>query len=882
MLWEHYVCLIIDKEWEGEWTATGKDGNDGVAALDQPTAVDTAHTATQRSVNEMVIDFKSFARSYLARDMRNVKRSSVEEFLEYIDGSVGLHSGVSDFIHELTSLEKQYFHLRDKVSFKPFIGSLVNRIHDYIATHGTSIELEFLYAAALSKLNAITNAVHNVTILNVIDFKNTNKRHVIDLRDATHLVNIHETFEDYQESIMDKVHSVNQLIEKEIMPEIEDAFTSANRALNKLIDEAIDLQVKTEHTRPVTEAKKKAIGKLFVMSSMLSGLKAIGVAAMVAGPYGLAIGSGIGFLVKAGNSLATQQTDLHTDVSSVIKVPMLKLNEDLKSKRDLTKFQVDMYKKEQVNSEEPHIIEISKQMDEISVQIDRDIEENSKAPKPSLFRRIKFNMATLNKLVDMAQVLYSPISSIAGQPIVVQLLSSGWQEGSEYLKSYTQNQDKLKIVNQIIDALGQQLQEIETFKDNIYEELFPRLRLFEGDVQSKLNLTEKSHAELDFIKWKNQNWMKKMENEFNNLIGNFTEGDSLMQIIKKLDEVMGVLNDVYGRIETQMRHKQFAQYLAKLQSSSSSGLFDESSTVAIAKLKKIIESNLILEQYELFMFALQQHKFPFAKAFHTNFALSQSLDSINVTDLANNVISKLDELEEKITKSQTVLNDYDRDLKSGVQFGDGFRPAFYTWKYDEIRHILPRLLRGEVITLDANIVKGINETAVKFNEIHLRFTAHRKSVDEELEKSLQEFSNRMTLVGQRFYRCDNRLYVMPNDGNVVIEQSFMINPTTAEPRETNEVYKKLIDPKSGYFLSPYGAWTIQLKSPKQLFDALKQYENHAIDLELVGRGQFFDSSSEFIPKICNEHLDEFYDFYGKVGNEESHRYFKSKFNSFLN
>ena len=112
----------------------------------------------------------------------------------------------------------------------------------------------------------------------------------------------------------------------------------------------------------------------------------------------------------------------------------------------------------------------------------------------------------------------------------------------------------------------------------------------------------------------------------------------------------------------------------------------------------------------------------------------------------------------------------------------------------------------------------------------------------------------MTMISNNYYRCDKRVYHLPIDRNIVIEQS-MKHDSDGLPIKQNDVYKKISE--SNYFLSPYGLWSIKLENERNNV-TLQRFENEIIDVELIGRGQYLKNVESVSRDICNSQLDKYY------------------------
>lgn len=121
-----------------------------------------------------------------------------------------------------------------------------------------------------------------------------------------------------------------------------------------------------------------------------------------------------------------------------------------------------------------------------------------------------------------------------------------------------------------------------------------------------------------------------------------------------------------------------------------------------------------------------------------------------------------------------------------------------------------------------------------------------------MEEALKNFEITMAMMGNSYYRCDERIYSIPTDSSISIKHSMDTNcwgiPTNGD---------RMNDVVDDAFLSPYGVWSIQLKNMKNEMN-LRKFENYPIDVQLIGRrGDYLrDDGDEHIKWSCSDRLDK--------------------------
>lgn len=148
-----------------------------------------------------------------------------------------------------------------------------------------------------------------------------------------------------------------------------------------------------------------------------------------------------------------------------------------------------------------------------------------------------------------------------------------------------------------------------------------------------------------------------------------------------------------------------------------------------------------------------------------------------------------------------------------------------------------------------------NRSSVKFKNIGIYLRASSETVQSQLDRELLQFTVSMTMVGNNFFRCENKMFSISLNDEIIINVSFE-KDANGYPIGTTDTVKMIN--KSDYFLSPYTWWVIKLEHMNATaFDNLKPYRNETIDLLLEGLGQHIKRDPNR-PQICNENLKKYY------------------------
>lgn len=451
------------------------------------------------------------------------------------------------------------------------------------------------------------------------------------------------------------------------------------------------------------------------------------------------------------------------------------------------------------------------------------------------------------------------------QKRIVNNIKAAFDSGDNVLKDIMRirhDQKHIAEVQEKIKGLEAQLDKLKKYEEGIYKIMLPKIQEMAATINAMKNgLEGKSHVELDISRWNIQGALRDAKTYFRQMTKEFEVQDNLVRTFEKIEEAMSILIDVYDRIESFSDTAKLAAYIADINSGTAKQIriTDVALSDAITYLEQFIQSNLVLEQYEVAMHAFKQHRFPFAHQYLAKFELPDNLKLNDTGTLIGNVMKQIDGLIEEDESFRHTIGKYDRYIYNDIQFDDlnSDSEPFYVWKNGEIKNEIVKLLQGEEITIKSDITKGVDKNAIKFKEIGIHLKAFDESTQNELNAALQNARLVMTILGNNYYRCGTRVYYISVDDNIVINYT-LAKDSKGKPIDQNLVYEKIN--KYDYFLSPYAMWKIKLvfTNDRPKFNA-RNFQDKWIDLQLIGRGQYLEQGP-FTMEICNDDLDKFYNF----------------------
>lgn len=872
--------MIAEKA--GEEVPAGKNGITGnnVDSIEEAMPPDEFS-----SPSSTINSYKSFVRENLPKHTR---KAELESFLNHLEESEEVNSiyDTMGLVNDFECLENQYFELRNKIDFIPYVESLVNRIADYAISYDETIQnqkvLRFLYTATLKKLYSMKNKHNHGSIINLLDYMDVIQDHIHRLRDADAKILIDEYQNAHQNVLASKIDRATKYIEKQILPEIEAIFGELDVYIVKLVEQTVAKEQKTVYTINDAMDDKVRLERALILRKVFIPIKLVGSLLGLVNPI-------VKFVVMG----VSKVTDMIIDKRSRVKVvsvnetdPKLKalakeMTEEMKAKQLMFLDQLEDIKGSMgdMRYRNNGLKEIAEKIDEFKTVINERIQANTTLT-PIEINLMRHELQTLI-MTNRAKALKS------GGPVIefiedtvrilyqIERILSIAEVSLEVYNQFKRDNERMAAVAEAIQTLQDQLQTWNQHEQNIYNYLIPQIHEIENTIRTTAyKLPGKGHFELDVSKWQIQSMLRDVKMLFRKMSKDFMVQDSLLRCIDKIDEGMNVLIDVYDRIDTYFENSKLAALIVTVTSAQSQVILSTSDTrmnEALTRLRKMIHTNVILDQYEAVMHALKQHIFPFADAYLGKFKLPNNLDIDDTDLLIQSATEQIEELRKHMKQSRIWIGQYDREIFKNIEFSSSnssvARP-FYVWRDSNFNEKIVKLLQGDEVTFNADITKGLNQNAVKFNEIGIHFKAKSSSVQTELDAELNHFGVSMAMVGNSYYRCGTRFYSTSVDENVVIDYSLK-KDGNGMPSISNEVYHKIHD--TNYFLSPYAMWTIQLiklnlSSSEENFEHLSQFASEDLDLELIGRGQFLKDNGFTSHELCNNQLDDYYNYYSDISN----------------
>lgn len=643
-----------------------------------------------------------------------------------------------------------------------------------------------------------------------------------------------------------------------VAPQIDAKFEAMHFSIVSLVDDVIGMQNQTiEDEKKMSEAREKLQEKLIIHKA-LGIFKFIGASLSIFGGVGTAVGGLVGTVANVADSMI-----FTVGVPTPRKI-IQDVNKFANSfKTDIEKI-YDSYQnavktaKETVDKSIQEVEKLKKQCPEDSAELNKteqllrgtrsELDANNDALDPKSQKHVDSKIDTVKKY-------FNEIGSKITSKEAKEFMNRGFQifnilsKASDFLTATYDEEKKISEIDANIKKLKNQYAALTVFEQGIYDTLLPKMK----EIRSSIGAMEdrvktQSHVQLDMSRWQ----IKEILGRVAQLVKGMRSSGELAKYADLLeqstDEIASGLNlmmDIYDRIDSYRENADLATYIANV-GSSTPRFGDVQLNDKITALDALLQSNLVLQRHKSAIQAFRQHYFPFASITLERYELPKSLQMNDTTSLIDESVRILNDLQTKIKDNDISIGGYSKFIKFDRN------TSFFTWPHQKWNDQISKLLKGENVTLNADILNGMRDSAVKFNDLRLKFVLQNETLQPHLDGILQNYDVSLEIVDNCYYRCNDRIYYISFGEVLSFDFSFERDPKNGRPQRYNDVYDKISRNKP--FLSPYTTWNIKLKNKdrnnRMDFTKLETFIHEPMNLALVGVGQFLDREL-VVPEICN-------------------------------
>lgn len=851
---------------EGSQGENGADGSN-TEGIEYPDSVELTNAII--SINK----YKYHVRENLPK---NIRENDFRKFLEDFENHeiVQTFYDIFGFADELQNIGDQYYHLRNHISFVPIIESLQNRIGEHvkndIESSENKIAFKFLYTTVLSKLCAISNHENRVSVINLLQHLESVQENIDNLRDSIKDAIIHEYQDKYKRSLNKKIKLVNEFIRIQIKSKLESILIETEDQIPSLIDEIINHQRDNVIQYDDLSDKRRNMENIMRLHMMLNTAEVINLSLEFFGSIAAVLVEVIGGTISIAdtfyNSIEIKRLMMNEKnrifrLIDAVNSLILVLRDRFLTKHKFFLKQLNDIENELKITSNDWMQPILQEVVKLKVILNTDL-LNKAIPDPTNIESMRSN---LRMILEKSKPSSHPDKELLEHfKNILKISNISMQVYDQIRNNKTKIEEVVRTITSIQSVSGRYTQ-WEDGEGKIYELTIPLIREIQKGVKSMNDtINDKPHMELNIPKNVVQNLLREIKMILTNITVFTLLPNTLESSVVELNEGLALLIDVFDRIDSYSDKAKFtAYYLHSMSSSENNDTTNNLQlTNVISTLKENIRTNLILDQYEEMTQALRQYQFPFGNVYIEIFELPTDLRFNDSDILIRKIEDYMVNLKERINYSNLPFGEHDREVF--VNSFSSFSESFYTWNEYNIRSDIEKLLHGDEITIKADITKGLDINALRFNEIELQLVLSDESKQIEFDNILDKLHMRMTIAGNNYLRCDSRFYYISLDDEIVIEYSLK-KDSNGKPTRTNDMYRKITE--RFFFFSPYIMWKIQLITDSsdslnipESFNELSKFKNISIDLMLTGRGQYYRSQEIHSFGICNKKLDEFYRF----------------------
>ena len=850
---------------------SGKDGGneDGIQPPESATKFD--NTTIVVTLNA----YKSFLRENLDNKFQNDKLIQFYDFLEKNSEIVSYYSSL-DLVNELKTFEKQIINLNrmsktDLIHiYQSFLGRVYTMAKNLDRNNEVSEQqrkvLSYLYTSILSQISSLETNESSL-VIHVIDYLKIFSDDIKTLNDLKKEVNkldlIMKYKNEFKKGIDKKIEEGNDLVQKEMLPELDKIGEEINKDLDELVKEVIELEKEAEEDREKLIKKRHELEAGLGLHIMFNSLKFIALGLSFLGPWGLLVGAAIEAGVAVGESLAfgdqsmpplnVKDKDIQNLNGILERINSRNIDELKEMLGNLSKA-LEKFREEHDDSDKLKDLEeiVNSVKERLKTASGKEVRDLQKELEQALARKE-------NELKNQKMLANEEEEALKEVKRMAKMIKSIVILGIKTYNQYKNDKEKLAAIDDAIKQTENTILKLKQYENAIFDTISPMLHQMEGDLKKVADsLKNKTQVSLDVSRYRMQSTLRTMKLQMHELTQGFKVEGRLARCIEQEEEAMNTIINIYEHIENYHDQQNLANYIANICSVSAGriNVTDPNLIRAIDELEIAIRSNVLLKQYRIAIEALKQWVFPFAKGYLEDLMRPEELkQKDNLTDQVEAASSEIETIKRNvelyktfITKEDQYIHIADFDSK-----GVSTRP-FFVWKNEEHKKLIPTLLSGGEVLVYADILGSPRgKSAIKFNLVEINLKAKNKTLQNEMDEKLKYFKVIATHLGNSYYEFNKKIYSITTPSQTIVYN--FERRTDGIPKDANDVYLKILG--GDLKLSPYAMWKIKLNDTRDVdtFDDLKKYENET-DLELVGKGSYIYIDADF--NISALQVDDYY------------------------
>ncbi|XP_037040576.1 uncharacterized protein LOC119077474 [Bradysia coprophila] len=866
--WEHRSWVVTG------YSDSGDSGTDGVNNEGQK------QPDKQTSVSELTPQLNNYKEILLLFSNENpLRRNDLLNFFQNITESRQMQNYMYNtygFLHELTTLEAQFYKLYQHLNSSKYYNSLLKRIDAYGEANrlsGANVErlaLSTVYTACLSKLCALDFQYKSKSlIVDLETFMTESLKKIEAIVVDDRKLSAIEIRDEYISEIELKVQEGLELMEKKVEPAIKKATGNMNNALEKLVDEIVDLIEEGEESlQELIQARDKMRQNLYARA-FLGVFDFIGKACGFLGPVGQGVGAVISGGVAIGGALVV---DPDVDYGDKVLLPPGVLN----GLEGLTKVLLQIRKAEieklaaQLElcqnglndnpNEKADLKEIDIKTRELLPKLEE--EQNNEIPADDV-EGLQKSTQTVTKLEEELQDEIKKKEKALEEEIaagdkkkekalsVVKKIKTGITLVQSSIGLYNQvkgDKKKVDAMTAAIEDLDAEIVALMFYQKAVYSILFPVIREIQKNVEAvQESLPTQSQIALDVTKWEVQTSLGDVQKLLNQSMEGFNAVEDLNACFEQLSEALSLQIHIFDRLENLRSQQALGDYIYNI-GNAGDYLYLLKGTKyeeLVLQLNVTILSNLVLLEFDNAMHVFKQWIFPFAECHFAKFYLPNSLKpTIDDQSLQELVVTANTQLKAAISTIKTywsTVTSHDKFFFEGKFYSnEKIGGPFYEWTNSSHRTTIQKLFGKESVTLLADVRNSSTyvrvREAIKFSVIYIKFNLANAN-EERLAKfkdALEYFMVHLEHSGNSYYGFEGNYYVIPGDK---VTLSYSLKGSFEGDPDIQSVSRGKIM-TGDLLLSPYALWTVRLITDRdEGWTKIAEFVSD-ISLELAGQGKY--------------------------------------------
>lgn len=412
-------------------------------------------------------------------------------------------------------------------------------------------------------------------------------------------------------------------------------------------------------------------------------------------------------------------------------------------------------------------------------------------------------------------------------------------------KDCRQNSTKLATFSVQVDKFQAELKKWNQFEQTIYDAVYPVLMEIQKSLDDEHAAKFNGHIlpilqELDAV-------LTEMQEHP-------MHSDELSRATEDTRQLIRMIISLNNHIEVSADKEALAVALQKIEK------IGPELPRKMKMLNGIITANLMLEMCKTTNEMLKMRVIPFDQD-HLQLCDMPSISESSEAEqhVKQNLLENIQGLRRKIRYNRAVSRRVDSLIMINIYMESS---PLYVWKYADFKDEITKLLSGEKVTLNANILNSFShdrfgvENGIRFSKISLMFKFADKSRQYAFNKTINGIGVEMSTIGNNYFRCDDRIYYVPTDASTMLRYRIK-SDRYMDITEPNGMYPAVLAREDYPFLSPYNVWQMQLDS-SELQAELTEYIGEEIDLHLIGEWRHVRNKS-YGKDVChNSDLDKNY------------------------